>query len=702
MASTDTSSGTSSGPRNQLSEYLLGTIMPAAKANRSDVEAKWNRNRAIRHADPNMDPKGTWKKGERRGKWKSDTFIAIGRQKHVAAYSISADALFKDGKVPFQVMIDDEGEETEAMQSDPAMSAFADNNVEWEQARMLRQHRHSHATEELSAALDDNLTYGECWGHTFQSQEVIHRRVPVAPGVMQSVADSRDMLAFEHVSPWEMYYDMEAGRDQDTWAYCFREQQKSPSDIAEMARGGEPFSAEAVRRVLESSAGKSTPAAGSQENVTAPKLRELPQRLKNVWVREFWANVPRSRVDRFERGWNVETSREDGTAPGAGAGEQDQSAQESDATNDTHRDWDQVRVWAITADNEVIAYVREPEVLRYRRIEWEPNNDKQGGVGIADKMEFVTKVLNGMIRSYENNAKLLSNLVAAVKRDMMNSDPEDALGEEGGIIDLNDECDDARKAIQQIKFESILAPLTEGIRMFLEFSDDESQLPRAEQGTPGDSGETAFALQQRLERSGKYIGGGVRRFDALIEWYVGQQCDFNQSNPSEQVGKGNFRVIATGFTSFQNQVVRLNKLLQTLNTIIASPDLSRMHKLQWLLREIYRAQDIDPDQLLKNPDELAAEDEAQQQSEQNQLAIALMKAQVAVSEAKARKDDASAEQILASIETTRQTVNTNRAKAVVEIEDRIRARSEGPEQTGAKGAVRTKRPTQSAKGESKA
>jgi hypothetical protein len=284
----------------------------------------------------------------------------------------------------------------------------------------------------------------------------------------------------------------------------------------------------------------------------------------------------------------------------------------------------------------------------------------------------------------------LSNLVAAVKREMMDTDPEDALGDEGGIIALSENCTDARQAIQQVTFQNILAPLIEGIRMFLEFGDYESQLPRAEQGAQGDNSQTAFELQQRLERSGKYIGGGVRRFDDMIQWYVGQQCDFNQANPAETVGVGNFRVIATGFSSFQNQVVRLNKLLQTLNTIIASPDLSRMHKLQWLLREIYKAQDIDPDQLLKSPDEQAQDDQAQQQSEQNQLAIAMLKAEVAAAEAKGRKDDASAQQILASIETTRQTVNTDRARAVVDIESKIVERNRPPEETKKQGAKSAK------------
>jgi hypothetical protein len=496
------------------------------------------------------------------------------------------------------------------------------------------------------------------------------------------------MLAFEHVSPWEMYYDMEAGRDQETWAYCVREQQKSAFDIATMASGGALFNQVALRRVLESGEGRAVPAAGSQENVVAPKLRELPQRLKNVWVREFWALVPARKLAAFERDWAAEMAT--GANP-ADAGQPGADAERGENA-DEPRDWEQVRVWVITAGNEIIAYLRDPGPLRYHRVEWEPNNDKQGGIGVADKMEFVTKVLNGMVRSYENNAKLLSNLVAAVKREMMKTDPEDALGDEGGIIELSEDCTDARQAIQQVNFQNILAPLTEGIRLFLEFADDESQLPRAEQGSQGDTGETAFALQQRLERSGKYIGNGVRRFDGMIEWYVGQQCDFNQGNPAEQAGKGDFRVIATGFTSFQNQVVRLNKLLQTLTTVIASPDLSRMHKLQWLLREIYKAQDIDPDQLLKNPDELAADDQAQQQSEQNQMAIAMLKAQVAAAEAKARKDDASAQQILASIETTRQTVNTNRAKAVVEIEDRIAARNAPKDKgkVGAKGAANAK------------
>jgi hypothetical protein len=680
---------TTSGPRNPLSEHLLGTILDAAKANRADIETKWNRNRALRHADANLDPKGTWKKNERKGKWKSDTFFAIARQKHVAAYSIASDALFKDGRVPFQVLIDDEGAVTEQWQADPAMAAFADNNVEWEQTRMLRQHRASHAVAELCACLDDDLTYGECWGHAYVGDESFPRRVPVAPGVMETAEDRRELLAFEHVSPWEMYYDMEAGREPETWLYCIREQQKSLFDIAQMASGGAPFNAVAVKRVLESNAGKSAPTAGSQENVTAPKLRELPKRMKNVWVREFWALVPETKLERFEREWAKETAT--AAEPGAESGDPGEpiEAPEPNATGDA-REWDQARVWVITAGNEVIAYTRDPGKLRYNRVEWEPNNDRQGGVGIADKMEFVTKVLNGMIRSYENNAKLLSNLTAAVKREMMKSDPEDALGDEGGIIELSEDCTDARQAIQQVTFQSILAPLTEGIRLFLEFSDYESQLPRAEQGAQGDNSQTAFELQQRLERSGKYIGGGVRRFDGMIEWYVGQQCDFNQSNPAETEGVGNFRVIATGFTSFQNQVVRLNKLLQTLNTIIASPDLSRLHKLQWLLREIYKAQDIDPDQILKSPDEQAADDQAQQQSEQNQLAIAMLKAQVAAAEAKGRKDDASAQQILASIETTRQTVNTDRARAVVDIEGKIAERNKPQAEKDKPGAKSAK------------
>jgi len=677
---------TTSGPRNPLSEHLLGTVLDAAKANRADIEAKWNRNRALRHANADLDPKGTWKKNERKGKWKSDTFFAIARQKHVAAYSIASDALFKDGQVPFQVVIDDEGAVTEHMQSDPAMAAFMDNNVEWEQTRMLRQHRASHAVAELLACLDDDLTYGECWGHAYVDDEVFPRRVPVAPGVMETIEERRALLAFEQVSPWEMYYDMEAGRDPETWLYCIREQQKSLFDISQMASGGEPFNPVAVKRVLESNAGKSVPAAGSQENVTAPKLRELPKRMKNVWVREFWAMVPVTKLERFERDWGRETE-----AVADQSVETDAAAEppEPNATGDA-REWDQVRVWVITAGNEVIAYLRDPGKLRYNRTEWEPNNDRQGGVGIADKMEFVTKVLNGMIRSYENNAKLLSNLTAAVKREMMKTDPEDALGDEGGIIELSEDCTDARQAIQQIKFDSILTPLTEGIRLFLEFADYESQLPRAEQGAQGDSTQTAFELQQRLERSGKYIGGGVRRFDDMIEWYVGQQCEFNQSNPTEAEGTGNFRVIATGFTSFQNQVVRLNKLLQTLNTIIASPDLSRMHKLQWLLREIYKAQDIDPDQILKSPDEQAADDEAQQQSEQNQLTIAMLRAQVAAAEAKGRKDDASAQQILASIETARLSVNTDRARAVVDIEGKIAERNRPQAEKNKQGAKSAK------------
>lgn len=668
--------------RDPLAEYLLGTVLTTAQENRKAVEIKWNRNRAIRHADANLDPRGTWKRNERKGKWKSDTFVAIGRQKIIAAHSVLHDAMFKDGKVPFQTLIEDMGEETEAIENNPAEAAFVDNQVEWEQLRLTRQLKACDAVMELSMALDDDLTYGECWVHTYESDEVIPRLRPVAPGVMEPYEERRPMLGFEHVSPWEMFYDLESGRDPRGWSYLMRQQQKSPSDIARMDTGDGTYNPVAIRRVLEVSEkhhGEPNVSAGSGDTAIAPKVRNLPRIQKTEWVREWFVDVPADKIARFERQWQeeIQTGRE-AVGEIADGGTDDLA---------DPKPWDMVRVWAITADNEVIAYQRDAQPTYYR-TECEPNNDEPHGIGVADKMEFVTKVLNGMVRSYENNAKLLSNLVAAVKRELIVGNPEDSLGDEGGLIDLAEDCDDARKAVQQVTFQNILGPLVEGIRMFLEFADYESQIPRAEQGAQSNNPQTAFELQQRLDRSGKYLGGVTSRFDRLIAWAVGNMSAYNQGNPAENKGVGNFRVIATGFSSFQNQVIRLNKLLQTLGTILASEQLTRMHKLEWLLREIYKAQDIDPDQLMKSPEEMQENEQSEAESQQTQLTIAMLQAQLAAEQARARKDEASAQKILADIEIAREKTKTDRARAIAGIEGKVMQRRE--EKTNKPGAASPK------------
>jgi len=74
-------------------DSYLDTLWSQASENRSKTEEKWNRNRAAREADADLDPKGTWKRKERKSKWKSDTFFDITRQKCMTFMSLVTDQM---------------------------------------------------------------------------------------------------------------------------------------------------------------------------------------------------------------------------------------------------------------------------------------------------------------------------------------------------------------------------------------------------------------------------------------------------------------------------------------------------------------------------------------------------------------------------------------------------------------------------------
>lgn len=648
-------------PQTDLADHLLNTVLVDAKQNRSESEVKWDRNRAMREVDPTYDPKGTWKKDEKAPPWASDTMFDVGKQKCIAAHSVATDAVLKDGNVPFLIKEREGTTHEQAADEDAALQADIDDVIEVERSRLRYQMAQSKAADQLSRCFDDAITYGETWGHCFVTQFSDRRRVQVAPGVWEWTETPQQSKAFEWVSVWEMYRDMEA-LDEHAGEYIIRRRNISACELMDLM-GNDAYIHDHIKTVLEKQAHNSDRDIPSSFSIEAeePRLRNIPNRQKNIEHCEFFARVPRHLADKFER--EISNPGDAEQIPGM-------QPEDLDPQNNDLKNYDKVEVFAVTAGDEVIAYERDPIERIYKRVEWEPANDRPDGRGVPDNLEFEQKVLNGAIRSMENNAKLMASLVAAVKREFLETDPEDALGKDGAIIDLAEECKSANDAIQQITFESIIAPLIQVIEMFLQFSDMSSAIPRAEQGQQSVNPQTAFELQQRLERSGKYMGGCIRRIDELVGWVVNQFHDYNMDNPDIVTGKGDFEVTANGFTSFQDQVIRLQTLLQNLSLVLQSEDLSRITKVRAMWREILKSQDLDPDEFVKSLEQIQQEDEGRAQSEEAQLQLAALRADVAGKQAKAKRDDVAANKDAASIPRDDLKAQSDRARTIADIESK--------------------------------
>lgn len=657
--------------QSTLSSYLHGTLLRQAKENRRPAEEKWDRNRAAREADPNLDPKGTWKKDENVHKWKSDTMFDISKQKCIAAQSMVRDQVLKTG-IPYRLKVRDEGQKTELEEKDPATSEQIDNNIEWSTALIDRQLDNCDAEKHVLLAVDSAITYGRYVLHTYTLDMIDQRYIETAPNVYERSVTSISSKGVEHVPIREFYWDMEQVHNPISGEYVIRVQDKSPAFV--QAKSTAPnFLPAQIANSLQQDTGNIDGASKAKDDTeTNYAIRELPNRRQTVEYVTFWAKVPERIAAEFEAQYILKPGgAENVPTPTAGTTEDDLKHM--------------VEVYAVTSNGYVIAYVRDPGARPYFTDTWETGTDDGVGRGIPDNCECVQKVLNGMIRSMEDNLKLTSSFLVAVSRENAQENIEDVMGREGGVITIDPNAEGgARAAVQQINFTDTTGPLASAISTFMEFADLTSNIPRAEQGQQSSNPQTAFELQQRLERSSKYIAGGIKQIDNGIEWMINEFYEYNMENPEITEGKGDFLVKATGFGSFENRVIKLSKMIQYLGLISADQELRKKANIDWILSEIAKAMDIEPDQAVKSKEQQAQESQAEAESEERQLQIAMLEAEVESKRARANKDNASAQREEANIPLDEQKTKNDTASTVVDIEDKVINRGKQAQQ-GQKG-----------------
>jgi len=82
---------------------------------------------------------------------------------------------------------------------------------------------------------------------------------------------------------------------------------------------------------------------------------------------------------------------------------------------------------------------------------------------------------------------------------------------------------------------------------------------------------------------------------------------------------------AIGFSSFQNRIVRVQKLMQAIQMALAHPALEAEVKLRGLLEDLYKALDIETENILKTPEEKAEESAAKEEAMQRMIQAERMK-----------------------------------------------------------------------------
>jgi len=271
--------------------------------------------------------------------------------------------------------------------------------------------------------------------------------------------------------------------------------------------------------------------------------------------------------------------------------------------DNTHTD--QVHVNAWVCNGKVIRIMTNPflpQRIPYFLFNYEVNPYNIYGVGVPETMEDSQKMMNGFARLAVDNLALAGNMVFDVDESTLVSGqdmeifPGKVFRRQGG---------QTGPAVNSIKFQSTA---NENMMMFREWrqiADESTGIPSVTHGQTGvtGTGRTSSGLNMILENASLNIKTVIRNIDDDLLNPLGKMLFYwNMQFNYDNLPQGDYDIVATGIRSYTKQEVKVQRL-QTLLSLVQNPALAPMVKLPYIIRELVKGMDMDPDAVINDLDE---------------------------------------------------------------------------------------------------
>jgi hypothetical protein len=271
-------------------------------------------------------------------------------------------------------------------------------------------------------------------------------------------------------------------------------------------------------------------------------------------------------------------------------------------------DLDEVQINAWVCGNRLLRAVINPFTpyrLPYHAFPYERNPYNFFGIGIAENMDDSQQIMNGHARMAIDNLAMAGSLVfdvdesALVGGQSMEVYPGKIFRRQAGI---------PGQSIHGIKFPNT-AP--ENMMMFDKFrqlADEQTGIPSYSHGQTGVQSmtRTASGMSMLLGAASLNIKTVVKNLDDFLLKPLGEA--FFQWNMQFFEGsldvEGDLEVRATGTNSLMQKEVRSQRLTTFLQTA-QSPAIAPFVKISKLVSELAYSLDLDPDEILNDPEEAA-------------------------------------------------------------------------------------------------
>jgi len=271
-------------------------------------------------------------------------------------------------------------------------------------------------------------------------------------------------------------------------------------------------------------------------------------------------------------------------------------------------DLDEVQVNAWICNGQMLRAVINPFTpfrLPYHAFPYERNPYSFFGIGVAENMDDSQRIMNGHARMAIDNLALSGSLVfdvdetALVGGQSMEIYPGKVFRRQAGMPGT---------AINGLKFPNTSQENMMMFDKFRQLADEQTGIPSYSHGQTGVQSmtRTASGMSMLLGAASLNIKTVIKNLDDFLlkpmgESYFQWNMQFLESKLNV---KGDLEVKATGTNSLMQKEVRSQRLTMFLQTA-QNPAIAPFIKMNKLISELAYSLDLDPDELINNPEEAA-------------------------------------------------------------------------------------------------
>ena len=279
------------------------------------------------------------------------------------------------------------------------------------------------------------------------------------------------------------------------------------------------------------------------------------------------------------------------------------------------KDFDELQANVWVCNNKLIRMVLnpfKPAKIPYAAAPFELNPYSFFGVGIAENMDDTQTLMNGFMRMAVDNAVLSGNMLIEV--DETNLVPGQDLTLYPGKV-FRRQGGAPGQAIFGTKFPNVSS---ENMMLFdkaRQLADESTGMPSFAHGQTGITGvgRTASGISMLMNAASGSIKTVIKNVDDYLLRPLGEGFfRFNMQFDFDPEIKGDLEVKARGTASLMANEVRSQRLMQFLQ-IASNPSLAPFAKFQYVISEIAKSMDLDPDKVTNNMSEAALQAELMKQ-----------------------------------------------------------------------------------------